>query len=105
MKTPIAVTFVIMGALVVMTPALSDFFFQRNLVALLSRPGITNVNLDGKMGDLYRIGCWSTGTAMIGIVILISLFSRNYTSQHPPVVARGLIISPPAPPATSEATG
>jgi hypothetical protein len=62
-----------MGALLVMTPAMADYFYQRDLVALMSRPGITSVNLDCKMGDLYRIGCWLTGSAMIGAAILCSL--------------------------------
>jgi hypothetical protein len=82
MKTPVAVTLIIMGALLVMTPALSDWLYQRNLVALLSRPGITSVNLDGKMGDLYHIACWLTGSAMIGVAVVCSLFAGRETAKH-----------------------
>jgi hypothetical protein len=82
MKTPIAVTLIIMGALLVMTPALSDYLFQRNLVALLSKPGITTANLDGKMGDLYRIGCWLTGSLIVGVAVLCSLLVRNESAEH-----------------------
>jgi hypothetical protein len=82
MKTPVAVTLIIMGALLVMTPALSDCLYQRNLVALMSHPGITSVNLDGKMDDLYRFGCWLTGSIMVGVAVLCSLFVRRETVKH-----------------------
>jgi uncharacterized membrane protein YjgN (DUF898 family) len=82
MKTPVAVTLIIIGGLLVMTPALSDYLHQRNLVALMSRPGITSVNLDGKMGDLYRIGCWLTGSVMVGVAVLCSLFAGRETAKH-----------------------
>ncbi|HEY1663901.1 MAG TPA: hypothetical protein VGI03_15900 [Verrucomicrobiae bacterium] len=87
MKTPIAVTLIIVGGLLVMTPALSDYFYQRNVVALMSHPGITSVNLDGKMGDLYRIGCWLTGSVMVGIAVLCSLFVRHESAEHKSLVA------------------
>lgn len=74
MKTPIAVVLIIMGGLIVMTPAVSDYFYQQNLVAVLNH-GAASVNLDGKMGDLYRILCWSLGGGMIAISILFSLYS------------------------------
>ena len=83
MKTPIAVTLIIMGALLVGIPALSDYLYQRNLVALLAaRPDMSLVNLDGKMGDLYRIGCWLTGSIMVGVTVLCSLFVRRPASEH-----------------------
>jgi hypothetical protein len=81
MKTPIAVTLIVMGALLIMAPPLSDYLSQRNLVAILSRPGITNASLGNTMGDLYHLGCWLTGTAMIGIAVLCSLFCRKKESE------------------------
>jgi hypothetical protein len=77
MKTPIAVTLIVMGALLIMTPPLSDYLTQRNLVAILSRPGITSANLEGKMDDLYHFGCWLIGGAMIGVAVLCSLSCRK----------------------------
>jgi hypothetical protein len=77
MKTPVAITLIIMGALLVVTPALSDYLYQRNIVDLMLQPRINSVSLDGKMGDLYRIGCWLTGSAMVGIAVLCSLGSRR----------------------------
>jgi len=87
MKTPIAVALIVMGGLLVMTPPVSDYLYQRNVVALLSHPGIQSVNLDGKMDDLYRIGCWLTGSVMIGIAIFASLFSSSESAEHKSVAA------------------
>jgi hypothetical protein len=73
MKTTIAVTLIIMGSLLLLTPALSDCLYQRNLVDLASRPGVQSVNLDGKMGDDSRLGYWLAGGAMVGIAVAVSL--------------------------------
>jgi len=86
MNTPVAVTLIIMGGLMVMTPAVSDYFYQQNLVAVLNH-GAASVNLDGKMGDLYRILCWSLGGGMIVLATVCSLFAgqaeqpENLTAQ------------------------
>ena len=82
MKTPIAVTLIIMGALLVMTPVISDFFYQRNVVALMNRAGVTGVTLTGQMTTLYRFGCWLTGSGMIGIAVLGAGFARTRGAQH-----------------------
>jgi hypothetical protein len=74
MKTPIAVALIIMGGLLLMTPAFSDYFYQQNLVALMSRPGVQSVNLAGTMPDLERIGCYLTGSLMVGAAVLGTLF-------------------------------
>ena len=80
MKTPIAVTLIIMGALLVMTPA--DFLYQRNVVALMSRSGVTSVTLAGQMSELYRFGCWLTGSAMVAVAVFSALFSRRQAHEH-----------------------
>ena len=82
MKTPVAVTLIVIGGLLVMTPAFSDYLYQQSVVALMSHPGVQSVNLDGKMGDLYRIGCWLTGSGMVGIAVLCSLFPGSETAKH-----------------------
>ena len=81
MKTPIAVTLIIMGALLIMTPVLADFLYQRNVVALMARSGVTSVTLAGQMSELYRFGCWLTGSAMVGIAVLCSLFVRRQSAS------------------------
>jgi hypothetical protein len=82
MKTPIAVALIIMGGLLIMTPAFSDFLYQKNVVELMSRPGVVNVSLPLHMSDIYRFGCWLTGTGMIGVTVLGSLFCRTRESGH-----------------------
>ena len=84
MKTPIAVALIIMGGLLVMTPPLSDYLYQRNVVAVLSDfAGETGtVTLDGKMGSGYRMGCWLTGSIMIGVAVICSLPVRRETLAH-----------------------
>ena len=67
----------IIGGLLVITPAISDYFYQAHLVALMKQPGITSVNLDGKMADLYRIGCWLTGSLMVAVAVKRSLASSE----------------------------
>ena len=69
MRTPIAVTLIIVGGLLMLAPALSDYLYQRNIVEMMSRPGTTSVNLDGKMGDDARLGYWLAGGAMVCIAV------------------------------------
>jgi hypothetical protein len=79
MKTPVAVTLIIMGALLIMVPVQSDYMYQRNVVELLSKSSVTSVNLLGQMSSQYRFGCWLTGTGMIVIAILASLFKPSHS--------------------------
>lgn len=82
MKTPVAITLIIMGALLVMTSALADFLYQRNVVALMATSGLERVTLAGQMSELYRFGCWLTGSGMVGVAVLCSVFSRRETQEH-----------------------
>ena len=82
MKPPVAVTLIIMGALLIMVPVQSDYMHQRNVVELLSKTNVTSVNLIGQMGELYRFGCWATGTGMIAIAVLCSLFKPSPPPQR-----------------------
>jgi hypothetical protein len=70
MKTPIAVTLIIMGALLVMTPALSDYLHRQSFLALISRPGLDMATLyrdfSAQMDYHYQFGCWLTGSLMVG---------------------------------------
>jgi len=81
MKTPVAVTLIIAGALILITPALSDYLYQRNIAALLAH-GFNSVNLDGKMGDLYRIGCWMAGGIMITFAAGLSLLPTGEPARQ-----------------------
>lgn len=85
MKTPIAVTLIIAGALLIITPAISDYFYQRNIVALMDRSGVTSISLAGTMSQIYRFGCWLTGSGMIGVAVLFAGFGRNREARHEPL--------------------
>jgi len=65
-----------------MTPALADFLYQRNVVSLLETSRFERVTLAGQMSELYRFGCWLTGSGMVGVAVLSSLLSRKATTQH-----------------------
>ncbi|RLS57188.1 MAG: hypothetical protein DWH91_04830 [Planctomycetota bacterium] len=66
-----------MGALLIMVPVQSDYMYQRNIVEMMSKSNVTSVNLIGQMSELYRFGCWATGTGMIAIAVLSSLFKTS----------------------------
>ena len=65
-----------------MTPAISDVFYQRNVVSLMERSGVRSVTLAGQMNDIYRFGCWLTGTGMVGIAVLLAGFGRTREARH-----------------------
>jgi hypothetical protein len=85
MKTPVAITLIIMGALLVMTPSLADMVYQHNVVTVITKAGVTSVSLAGQMSELYRFGCWATGSGMVLIAVLSALRagSRQGTSSVP----------------------
>lgn len=71
-----------------MTPALADFMYQRNVVALLATSRFESVTLAGQMSELYRFGCWLTGSGMVGIAVLSSLFSRRQSNERASLAAQ-----------------
>lgn len=73
MKTPVAITLIIMGALLVMIPSLADMVYQHNVVTVMTKAGVTSVSLAGQMSELYRFGCWATGSGMVLIAVLSAL--------------------------------
>jgi hypothetical protein len=77
MKTPVAVTLILVGAVLVATPAISDYLYQRSVVELMTKSGATNVGLAGLMTEIYRFGCWLTGSGMILVAVLGSLMSAR----------------------------
>ncbi len=74
MRSAVAVTLIIAGAILIAIPPLSDYLMQLNVVSLLRDGG--HVNLTGQMSDVYRFGCWLTGSLMIGIAIKGSFAAR-----------------------------
>jgi hypothetical protein len=82
MKTPVAVTLIIMGALLIMVPVQADYMHQRNLVEVMNEREFMTVTLGGSMTTEYRFGCWATGSAMIAIAILRSLVKNSTPSTE-----------------------
>lgn len=72
MKTPIAATLVIVGGLLVLAPIFSDYLQREQVVEAMSKPGVTSVSLGPQLTELYRFGCWLTGTAMVAAAIYFS---------------------------------
>ena len=86
MKTAVAVTLIIAGVVVVAIPPLSDAW-RAHILSRLLEHGATSVNLEGRMEDLYRFGCWLLGTAMIGIGVIASFI------PSPQMRASGLAVT------------
>jgi hypothetical protein len=72
MKVRVAITLIVMGTLLLVTPVLADYLYCRNLVHLMTTPGMAGVTLDGKLSKLGHIGYWCIGSVMIGIGTLAS---------------------------------
>lgn len=83
MKTPIAITLIIMGTLLVMTPVLSDYLYQRNIVELITQSGGERAVLVGQMTENYRFGCWLTGSCMVAVAVMASRRSPRAEAKEP----------------------
>jgi len=81
MKTPIAITLIIVGALIVLAPTISDYFYQQALVEMMKH-GANNASLDSRMGDLTRLVCWVMGGTMIFRVADNCLSSSSKKSEE-----------------------
>lgn len=81
MKTSVAVTLVIMGGLLVAAPIVSDYLQRQQVVAAMSKPGVTSISLRPELSELYRFGCWLTGSAMIAAAIYYSRRSSGSPGQ------------------------
>ena len=77
MKTPIAVTLIIVGGLLILAPALTDYLAREQIVATMSVTKLTSVSLDPPpMSSGYRIGCCFAGGAMILVAVFMSRSRR-----------------------------
>ena len=80
MKTPVAVTLIVMGALLIMTAVFSENLYQCNVVAL--KLSGTGVSLRSQMGETIQFCCWLTGSGMVAIAIFRSLLSKTSSEDH-----------------------
>jgi len=72
MKTPVAITLIIMGGLLVAAPIISDYLQRAQVAAALGKPGVESVNLQPTLSSDYRLGCWIVGSAMVAAAVLFS---------------------------------
>lgn len=86
MKTPVTITIIIVGGLILVAPLLSDHFQRAQIVAAMERPGVTSVQLQPTLSEEYRFGCWFVGGAMIAAAIVFSIRggSERRSSATPP---------------------
>jgi hypothetical protein len=83
MKTAVVITLIISGVVVVAIPPLSDAWRTLMMTRLMEH-GVRSVNMEGRLEDIYRIGCWSLGAAMIGVGFAASFIPsvvRNWRSD------------------------
>ena len=72
MKPCVAMTLIVMGTLLIMTPPATDYLHVREAVKLLSNEETSRVDLRGRMEETYRFGCWIAGLAMAGVAVFAS---------------------------------
>lgn len=72
MKPTIAIALILAGVLLVAIPVISDAFTRADMVALLQKPGVSNVTLP-QMHPIYGFGCYAAGVACIGVAIRKSI--------------------------------
>lgn len=81
MKSPVAITLIIVGGLVVIAPIISDHLQRGQVVAALGKPEVTRVNLEPTPSADYRLGCYLLGSLMIAAAVV---FSRRRGSLKEP---------------------
>jgi hypothetical protein len=78
MKTPIAVALIIVGGLLILAPALTDYMARAQIVEIMAVTKLISVNLDPPpMQPMYRFGCYVTGTFMILVAVVMSRSCRG----------------------------
>ena len=77
MKTPVAITLIIVGGLLVAAPIVSDYLQRAQVAETLGKSGVTSVNLEPTLSSHYRLGCWIVGSAMVAAAVV---FSRRSSS-------------------------
>jgi hypothetical protein len=65
MKTSVAITLIVVGALLVAAPILSDYSHRAQVAAALNHSATSSVSLQPVLSEEYRFGCWLVGGAMM----------------------------------------
>ena len=74
MKPAVAVALILCGAILIVVPPLSNFFWGLNVTRLSEATHMVAMGLPGQMGGEYQFGCFAGGAAMIGIAIYASVW-------------------------------
>jgi hypothetical protein len=77
MKPSVAISLIIMGSIVIITPPISDYLLNKELVELVSKEGVNRANLDNFLSGNYRLGCWLAGLIMIVFAVYGSLQKKS----------------------------
>ena len=77
MKTPLAVSLVVVGGTLIIAPIVADYLLkannQPNVVKLLEKPETNRVTLQPvEMSGTYAFGCWLVGTLAIAASVCFS---------------------------------
>jgi len=78
MKTPVAVTLVLVGGFLILGPALIDHLARAQVAAAMVELKATPLSLNPPpMSSAYRFGCWVMGSLMIASAISSSWRKRE----------------------------
>jgi hypothetical protein len=81
MKSPVSVTLIVMGTLLILGPIGADYLYQANLVSLLAKGQPVAATVIDHVSLWYRIVCWLTGSMMILIGMVAGAADRR-ASQY-----------------------
>ncbi len=88
MKTPIAVALIQMGALLLILPVITEAWTQHELLAFVSKSGVTNLHVEGALSKNAQVSFLlmgsMTGIGMIATATLWSLFGKNQDPESLP---------------------
>ena len=73
MKSTVAIALIVSGVILVALPPISDYFWRADAIRSVQITGMSNLTLDGKMEQGYRLGCFLAGVAAIGVAVRSSL--------------------------------
>lgn len=87
MRTAIAITLIVCGTLLILAPAIHNFFLAAQVADILTtRNDLTSVRGGEPMTPIYSGVCWMVGVAMVAVAVLCSMkFSTPRIAPTPAV--------------------
>jgi hypothetical protein len=78
MKAPVAVALIIVGGILILAPATTDYLARGQVVALMTGRNVPDASLQPPpMSSAYRFGCWFSGGVMIAAAVFMSRNSKQ----------------------------